>query len=52
MKNEFIHLPMKMNIIECSETSDFRTQAPGKYTKENILHFVVSLSPCVLEGGF
>ena len=34
----FIHLPMKMERIEGSETSAFRTQAPGNYPKENILH--------------
>jgi len=34
----FIHLPMKMEPIGCSETSAFRTQTPGNYPKENILH--------------
>jgi hypothetical protein len=29
---------MKMEPIEGSETSDFKTQKPGKYPKENILH--------------
>ena len=29
---------MKMEPIEGSETSDFKTQTPGKYPKENILH--------------
>ena len=38
MKNFFIHLPMKMGPIEGSETSAFRTQTPGNYQKENILH--------------
>ena len=33
----FIHLPMKMEPIESSETSVFRTQTPGSYPKENIL---------------
>ena len=34
----FIHLPMKMEPIEGSETSAFKTQIPGQYPKENILH--------------
>jgi len=34
----FIHLPMKMELTEGSETSDIRTQKPGNYPKENILH--------------
>jgi len=29
---------MKMEPIEVSETSAFRTQTPGNYPKENILH--------------
>jgi len=29
---------MKMEAIEGSETSAFKTQKPGKYPKENILH--------------
>jgi len=29
---------MKMESIEVSETSDFRTQTPGNYPRENILH--------------
>jgi len=29
---------MKMELIEGSETSDIRTQTPGNYPKENILH--------------
>ena len=33
----FIHLPMKMELIEGSETSVIRTQTPGNYPKENIL---------------
>jgi len=33
-----IHLPMKMELIEGSETSAIRTQTPGNYPKENILH--------------
>jgi len=34
----FIHLPLKMEPTEGSETSAFRTQTPGNYLKENILH--------------
>ena len=34
----FIHLPMKMELIEGSETSAIRTKTPGNYPKENILH--------------
>jgi hypothetical protein len=34
----FLHLPMKMEPIEGSETSAFKHQTPGKYPKENILH--------------
>jgi len=34
----FIHLPMKMELIEGSETSAIRTQTAGNYPKENILH--------------
>ena len=33
----FLHLPRKMEPIECSETSAFKPQTPGKYPKENIL---------------
>ena len=29
---------MKMELIECSETSAIRTQTPGNRPKENILH--------------
>ena len=35
----FIHLPMKMELIESSETSAIRTQTPGNYPKENMLLF-------------
>ena len=34
----FIHLPKKMEPIEGSETSAFRTQISGNYPKENTLH--------------
>jgi hypothetical protein len=33
----FIHLPMKMEPIEGSETSAVRTKTPGNYPKESIL---------------
>jgi len=34
----FFHLPLKMEQIEGSETSAFRTQTPRNYPKENILY--------------
>jgi len=34
----FIHLPMKMELIERSETSAISIVTPGNYPKENILH--------------
>jgi len=34
----FIHLPMKLELIKCSETSAIRTQTPGNYPKENNSH--------------
>jgi len=34
----FIYLPMKMELIEGSETSAISTVTPGNYPKENILH--------------
>jgi len=33
----FIHLPMKMEPIVSSETSEIRTQTPGNYPKRNNL---------------
>jgi len=33
----FIHLPMKMELIEGSETSAISFVTPGNYPKENIL---------------
>ena len=33
----FIHLPIKMEPIRSSETSDVKTQTPGNYPKRNIL---------------
>jgi len=32
-------MPMKMELIEDSETSAIRTQTPGNYPKENILQY-------------
>jgi len=32
------HLPMKMELIEGSETSAISIVTPGNYPKENILH--------------
>jgi len=32
----WIHLPMKMKQIQCSETSAIRTKTSGSYPKENI----------------
>ena len=32
------HLPMKMEQIECSETSAYKVQTPGNYPKENIIY--------------
>jgi hypothetical protein len=48
---------MKMELIEGSETSAIRTQTPGNYTKENILHkehgeSLKSLIFCVYLDGF
>jgi len=34
----FIHLPMKMEPIVSSETSEIITQTPGNYPKRNKLH--------------
>ena len=34
--NTSYHLPMRMEQIECSETSAYKTQTPGNYPKENI----------------
>jgi hypothetical protein len=34
----FIDLPLKMEPIECSETSAISTQTPRKHPKENMLH--------------
>jgi len=34
----FIHLPVKIELIEGSETSAISTVTPGNYPKENILH--------------
>jgi len=44
--------PMKMELIEVSETSAIRTQTPGYYPKENILLLSVSrtLNICKFHG--
>jgi len=34
----YIYLPMKMEQIECSETSAYKIQTPGNYPKESIQH--------------
>jgi hypothetical protein len=36
----FIHTypPLKMEQIQCSETSAYKIQTPGNYPKDNILH--------------
>jgi hypothetical protein len=34
---------LKMEPIECSETSAISTQTPGKHPKENILHLILFL---------
>ena len=34
----FIHLPMKMELLQGSETSDISIVTQGNYPKENILH--------------
>ena len=52
-----LHRPMKMEQIECSETSAYTIETPGNYPKENILYKLMFLSewrefpstPC-LEG--
>ena len=41
----FIHLPMKMELIEGSETSAINIVTPGNYPKENILQPLVCLQP-------
>ena len=39
----FIHVPMKMEPIRSSETSDIKTQTPGNYPKKEHItrHFIV-----------
>ena len=36
LQSHFIQLPMKMERIECSETSAYKIQTPENYPKENI----------------
>ena len=38
-----IYLPMKMEQTECSETSAFKLQAPGKYPKESLQRMHMNL---------
>jgi len=45
----FIHLPMKMEPIVCSETSAIRTQTPGNYPKRNKL--LMSLVVHICQSG-
>ena len=33
-----IHLPMKMEETECSETSAYKLHTPGNYPKESVQH--------------
>jgi uncharacterized protein (DUF2132 family) len=37
LQSHFILLPMKMEQIECSETSAYKIETPGNYPKENIM---------------
>jgi hypothetical protein len=34
-------LPMKMEQIECSETSAYKIQRPGNHPEENIQHYEI-----------
>jgi hypothetical protein len=38
MLSLFTFLPMKMEQIECSETSAYKIQTPGNYPEEHIQH--------------
>jgi len=33
---------MKMDQIECSETSEYKIETPGNYPKENILYIILN----------
>jgi hypothetical protein len=44
----FIDLPLKMEPIQCSETSAISIQTPGKHPKENILLDILSNSNLTL----
>jgi hypothetical protein len=48
-----IDLPLKMELIVCSETSAISTQTPGKHPKENILHSIYKFgfSLKILKAG-
>jgi len=39
------HLPMKMEQIECSETSAYIIQTPGNYPKGNIINSIFTCWP-------
>jgi hypothetical protein len=47
MKCEFHHL-LKLEPTQCSETSAFNTQTPGKYPEDNLSPVIL---PVVLCGG-
>ena len=34
----YTHLPMKLETIECSETSEYKIETPGNYPEESIQH--------------
>jgi hypothetical protein len=44
---EFFIQPLKMDLTEGSETSAKLNQTPGKYPKENIQVFVITLTICI-----
>ena len=41
------HLPLKMEQIECSETSAYIIQTPGNHPKENKNHIYIYMCVCV-----
>jgi hypothetical protein len=47
-------VPLKMEPIECSETSAINTQTPGKHPNENILHLYTTLCMkiCLKVGSY
>jgi hypothetical protein len=40
---------MKMEQIECSETSTYKIQTPGNHPEENIQHTVLNIVICILS---